>query len=252
MREENQILRVAQLKVTINKSQILDDISFDVSCGQTLGIIGPNGSGKTTLFNCLSGFIAPESGSIKLYNDDITNLSPHLRALKGIGRTFQNFGIFQEMTVLENVQLALEARCSGFVRVMPWGREQKRLREEAKQYLLDIDLIEKANQKAGLLSGGQMRLLEIVRILAFGAELFLLDEPTAGVAPNMKHTIVELLVKLQKTGKTVLIIEHDIQFLDQLASRIICLSNGRIAIDGSPETIRRDNLLHKVYFGHNS
>ena len=243
------MLEISKLTFSIGELQILNGAEFTVNQGEMVGLIGPNGSGKTTLFNCLSGFNTPSSGKIKFKDQDITKLKPHKRARLGLGRVFQNFGIFKEMTVLENVITALESKQSPTI--FPWSTKLKNNRMHALESLKLVGLEEKAKDKAGSLSGGQMRLLEITRALAFGADLFLLDEPTAGVSPKMKQEIETVLVKLSELNKTVLIIEHDINFIQKLCDRIIVLDVGRVVLEGTPDAVRNDERLQEIYFGTN-
>ncbi len=245
------MLRVSDLHLQIGDAAILNGVTFSVQRGDTVGIIGPNGSGKTSLFNCLSGFVLPEKGTIHFNDAEITALPPFARAELGIGRVFQSFGIFREMSVLENLMVALEGRTSVWRTLFPWSSSSRAIREEAKDYAAQVGLAQKINHKAGALSGGQMRLLEIIRALAFGAELFLLDEPTAGVSPKMKEEVALLISRVQSLGKTTLIIEHDINFVQSFSKRVIVLDQGRIILEGTPEEMRRNDLLQEIYFGRN-
>lgn len=248
-RDSRPLLEVSDLQLKIKDLCILNGVSFTVNPGETVGIIGPNGSGKTSLFNCISGFSYPTAGKITFRGEDVTHVSPFARSRKGIGRVFQNFGIFREMTLIENVVLALEAHESPLATILPWGKKQRELRETAYEYLKDVKLEGKAHAKAGSLSGGQMRLLEITRTIAFKAQACLLDEPTAGVSPKMKDSVAELVIKLQKLGKTVLIIEHDIHFIQKFCDRIVVLDGGKVVLDDSPEKVRANSLLQEIYFG---
>ncbi len=239
------ILKVDDLRVSFQGNVILNGLSFSIEKGQTVGIIGPNGSGKTTLFNSISGFVSVSGGNI-IYNDtEIQNLMPNQRASLGIGRVFQNFGIFREMSLVENMLLALE--CSKNSEMQSANLSQ--LKSRALDFLKEVKLESKADARAGSLSGGQMRLLEIIRTLAFGADLFLLDEPTAGVSPKMKDDVAGLIKKLQGIGKTVLIIEHDINFIQKFCNRIIVLNEGRVVLDDTPELVRKNEQLKEIYFG---
>jgi ABC-type branched-subunit amino acid transport system ATPase component len=243
------MLTVRGINVSFQKTRVLSGVSLSVSGGETVGIIGTNGSGKTTFFNTISGFVHPSSGSLTLNGEDITGTSPDYRAKRGMGRVFQNFGIFKEMTLLENLLVALEARGSLLGALLPWGAETKANRVRAFEYLEEIQLASRANQKAGSLSGGQMRLLEIVRVLATGADLLLLDEPTAGVSPRMKEEVASFISKVQEMGKTVLVIEHDITFIQKFCKRIVVLESGAVVLDDTPERVCADERLQEVYFG---
>lgn len=243
------MLKLDNVKFSIDKLDILNGVNLDVKEGETLGVIGPNGSGKTTLFNCISGFNTNIQGTITFNNNNITKLAAYKRAKNGIGRVFQNFGIFREMSVLENILIALESRQSFISNLLPWSKQNKKNKIEALRYLKMVSLEKKASQKAASLSGGQMRLLEIIRTLAFGADLFLLDEPTAGVSPKMKSQITDLIKQLQEMNKTVLIIEHDINFIQEFCHRIVVLDTGLVALDGTPESVRKNEKLKEIYFG---
>lgn len=244
-----EILKAENLFFSIGETSILNDISIALQSGETVGVIGPNGSGKTTLFNCLSGFCRARKGSIAFKGRDITQLPAFSRAALGIGRVFQNPGVFREMTLLENVLTALESRSSLIANLIPGNASERENRGHAFDLLKDIGLDSKAGQKAGSLSGGQMRLLEIIRTLAFGAELFLLDEPTAGVSPKMKEDVSQLIRKVQALNKTILVIEHDVNFIQKFCSRIIVLNEGQVVIDDTPQRVRESPLLQEIYFG---
>ena len=246
--EKKEMLTISDLRFKIGRTSILNGVEFVVQRAERLGIIGPNGSGKTTLFNCISGFNVPSAGKIIFKGEDITHASPHHKAALGLGRVFQEFGVFKEMTVSENVITALESKQNMIF--VPWSRKHRANREKALECLEMVKLQEKAKEKAGSLSGGQMRLLEIVRAIASGADLFLLDEPTAGVSPKMKHEVETLLQKLCEMGKTVLIIEHDLNFIQKLCDRIIVLDVGKVVLDDTPENVRSHPLLQEIYFGN--
>ncbi|RMD87498.1 MAG: ABC transporter ATP-binding protein [Candidatus Dadabacteria bacterium] len=243
------ILSVQSLHFSIGGTSILNGIECRIFEGETVGVIGPNGSGKTTFFNCLSGFCMPDAGEILFKGTKITDMPPHKRARLGIGRVFQNFGVFKEMTVIENVIVAIESREALWRSFFPWGTQNKRNRSEAYDFLEKVGLHEKAEEKTSSLSGGQMRLLEIIRALAFGADLFLLDEPTAGVSPKMKDDVAKLIRLLQEEDKTIMVIEHDLNFIEGFCERIMVIDVGRIVLDGEPDKVRRDPLLQKIYFG---
>lgn len=237
------ILSVDNVSLTLSGLRILSEISLEVMEGEIVGLIGPNGSGKTTFFNVLSGFLKPAQGRIRYRGEDITQLSASKRARLGIGRVFQNFGIFRDMTLEENVLLALESL----------GREERKTHEElfdaVSRTLASVHLLDHAKKKASSLSGGQMRLLEIARTLAAGKDLFLLDEPTAGVSPKMTKQVADLILELKKKGKTVIIIEHDLPFIRSICDRVVVLDIGSVVLTGTPEEVHHSRKLKELYFG---
>ncbi len=237
------LLSCDHLSLSIQGQKILNGISMHVDKGEVVGLIGPNGSGKTTLFNVLSGFLLPTSGTVHFNGEDITRLSPAKRAHLGIGRVFQNFGVFRDMTLAENVLVALEA--------LP--KEQRKalgdLHRVVHATLSMVGLEGHAKAKAGSLSGGQMRLLEIARTCMSGKELFLLDEPTAGVSPKMTGQVADLIKNLKGQGKTVLIVEHDLPFISRICDRVVVLDVGRVALSGKPSEVKQSKELQELYFG---
>jgi len=246
----SEALKINNLEVSISGMHIVRGISLDVAHGETVGVIGPNGSGKTTLFNAISGFVQiQDGGELTLLGKKITHAQPHQRALFGLGRVFQNSGVFREMTVLENMILGLESHTSIFKTFFPWSKVQREFKQKSLELLAEVKLDTKANHKASSLSGGQLRLLEIIRAVAFGAEVLLLDEPTAGVSPKMKEDVADLIVKLKQRGKTILIIEHDINFIERFCNRIVVLEAGQIGLIGTPLEVRSDARLQEIYFG---
>lgn len=248
------LLTVTNLSLTLGTQQILRDISFTVGEGEVIGLIGPNGSGKTTLFNVLSGFLKVTNGTIGFRGNNITASSPSRRAKEGIGRVFQNFGIFREMTLEENVLVALEALSSEdqkklVCRAAGGSNLKHCLRRKVDETLALVGLRDKAKEKASSLSGGQMRLLEIARTLASGKELFLLDEPTAGVSPKMTNDVANLIRELKAEKKTVLVIEHDLPFIAKICDRVLVLDLGQIVISGTPQEVHSHKKLKEIYFG---
>lgn len=239
------MLIVDEIKFGVGEQLILNGLSLTAQAGERVGIIGPNGSGKTTLFNCLSGFNTPQSGKISFNDLQVERLSPSQRANLGFGRLFQNFGIFREMTVGENIRIALESKNARNKSSM----SKKKYKEEILMYLKKVELDAKVDQKAGSLSGGQLRLLEIIRLIAFGAKIFLLDEPTAGVSPKMKGQILRALKELIPEDALVLLIEHDINFMQGFCDRVLVLDMGKVVIDGPLSEVRNDKRLQEIYFG---
>jgi branched-chain amino acid transport system ATP-binding protein len=241
------MLRLDSVEVSFGKTKILRGIS--TSFTSTTRIIGQNGSGKTTLFNAISGFTPTAAGSIYINDIELTHKAPDERARLGLGRVFQNFGIFRELSVVENVSLALSAKESAWRTYIPSPRHTRELFERSASYLASVGLSDMHDQKAANLSGGQMRLLEIARALAMDASVYLLDEPTAGVSPKLKGEVAQAIQLLIKAKKTVLIIEHDMSFIRQFVDRIVVLDQGSIVADGHPDAVTSDPKVQEIYFG---
>jgi len=250
MNTKEHILSVENLDVNIGSRAILHNISFAVSPGEIVGIIGPNGCGKTTLLNAVSGFTEIGTGTVSFAGNDIMELLPYQRANLGISRGFQHAGIFREMTVEENLMLTIEVS-----EKLPWwwslvGDRRQHVQKLIDAVLADVDLGAHKKSLAGLLSGGQLRLLELAKLRLAKGKLLLIDEPTAGVAPALKNKLAEIITKLVKDhGHTAIIVEHDIKFLFDLATRIIVLVDGEKYLEGTPGEVRADERLKKVYFG---
>lgn len=249
-KESSKILSVENLHVQIGQRMILHEISFEVKEGEIVGIIGPNGCGKTTLLNTISGFMPIDTGTISFRGQDIMRLEPFSRARLGLSRGFQQAGVFRDMTVEENLMLAVE-RAEKY----PWWWALSRnYRDQMNQIieaaLTDVDLAAHKRSLAGVLSGGQLRLLELTRLRLSKGNLLLIDEPTAGVAPILKNKLSDIIRKLvREHGHTAVIVEHDLKFLFDLADRVIVLVDGEKAFEGTPEEVRNDNRLKKVYLG---
>ena len=239
-------LSINNLYLKLGSTKILNGVTFKINKGSKVALIGPNGSGKTTLFNSISGFHQINKGEIIFNGHDITKLAPHKRAQLGIGRVFQNFGIFKELTVLDNLRIAIENR--------PQSNKlsTKQIIDESIFHLSRVKLDNLINKKASELSGGQMRLLEIIRTVSSNSEFLLLDEPTAGVSPKMKIEIVDLLEQLNQEGRTIFITEHDMNFVHDLCNQIIVLNLATVALEGTTEEVRQSEHLKEIYLGRSS
>lgn len=247
------LLSIDDLHVQIGKRMVLHDVSFVVHPREIVGIIGPNGCGKTTLLNAISGFLPVDTGTISFDGSDIMHLEPYRRARAGIARSFQHFGVFKEMTVEENLVLAIE-QAEGY----PWWWSfspsyRQKMEGMITHALQQVDLSEHRKSLAGILSGGQLRLLELARIQLSKSKLLLIDEPTAGVAPVLRQELSKVIrTMVEEHGHTAIIVEHDLEFLFNLADRIIVLVDGEKYLEGTPEEVKRDERLKKVYFGERS
>jgi len=231
----------------------VDELSFTVEENSITALIGPNGAGKTTVFNIVMGIYSPDEGDVYFKGRRITGMAPHKVAQLGISRMFQNIRLFPHMTVLENILVAMRyERGESLMAVLfqrgKVKREERERMERAVELLNLTDLVEKKDTPAANLSQGQRKLLEIARALATGAELFLLDEPTSSLSPNMKERMVKTILSLKDMGKTVLFIEHDMEVVRE-ADKVIVLSSGRKIAEGSYHEVMADKKVVEVYLG---
>lgn len=228
--------------------RVLNDLSFEVERGSLHAIVGPNGAGKTTLFNLISGFSRPTAGQILFDGKDISHIPPHRMAHLGMRRSFQVLTLFNELTVMENVRLAIQARSRRNFNFFQRAMEIQDMVEEARNVLEILDLADRADHKAGELSHGEQRYLDIGIAMAGGGKLLLLDEPTSGLVydeiPRMGEAIKKLTPKM-----TVLLIEHRIEMVLAISNRITVLDYGSIIADGPPEVVRGDEKVSKAYLG---
>lgn len=233
--------------------RVLGDISMTVRSNESHVIIGPNGAGKTTLFKVLSGEMFPQSGTVHYLGEDVTGLDAWQRVHRGIGRTFQVARLFGEQTVLDNVLLALE--CRERINRTPAGRWWRlhpapALLDEARQRLADYGLERRIHDQAATLSHGDKKRLELLLTLALHPKLIMLDEPTAGMAPDDRRSVVALINKLRdESGLTLLLTEHDMEVVFSLATRLTVLNHGQVVATGDPDEVRRDPMVREIYFG---
>jgi len=232
----------------------LEDVSFEVRGGELVGLIGPNGSGKTTLFNCVTGYLRPERGRIVYRGKEITSLPPHRIALEGIGRTFQAARVFPRLTVMEHMLAARqEFQGDGVVSRLVRGpaarRSEAEAAERARHLLEDVGLAGMASQPGAHLSYGQRKLLALAMALMTDPALLLLDEPVAGVTPVLVERLVELIRELHRTGRTVVLIEHNMRVVMELCERVVVLDYGRKIAEGPPHAVRSDPRVVEAYFG---
>lgn len=247
-----QILQVTNLTKMFGGLRAVSDVTFNLSAGEILGLIGPNGAGKTTLFNLVSGALKPSSGEIRLHGEDVTTVPAYRLVRLGIARTFQHVKLRPDMTVVENVVVGCYTRTeAGFVRgALRLDRgERRRAVEEARWHLKRVGLIDKADERAGNLSLGEQRMLEVARALAADPMLILLDEPAAGLRHLEKAALAELLRQIRSDGCTVLLIEHDMSFVMGLVDRLVVLDFGTKIAEGEPAEIRTNEQVNRAYLG---
>jgi branched-chain amino acid transport system ATP-binding protein len=248
------ILEADNLRKEFDGLVAVDDVSFTVDSDEIVAIIGPNGAGKTTIFNLLSGVLKATSGVVKYNGLVISGLKPYQITPLGIVRTFQNVGLFQNMTALENVMTGHHTRAkprmlTAAMRLPGFFQKEQATMEYAMRLLDFVGLEEKANLMAGQLPYGQQRLLEIARALATEPKLLLLDEPAAGL--NLKETaeLSRLIRRIQRQGVTIILVEHDMRLVMEIADRIIVLDRGQKIAEGTPEEIRNNQRVIVAYLG---
>jgi branched-chain amino acid transport system ATP-binding protein len=239
------ILEVSNLTKRFGGLTALRDVSFAVESGSIHAVIGPNGSGKTTLFNVISGVYPPSTGAIRFRGETVSGRSTSSLAALGLGRTFQNTRLFESMTVRENVLVARYSRRAAF-RFSP--AERRRVEE----VLAFVGLEEVAEQRAGGLPQGQRRLVELAKIIAIDPALILLDEPHGGLNHAETARLIELIRKLHASGKTILLIEHEMDVVMSLARRITVLNFGDVLSEGTPAEIQADERVIEAYLGRES
>jgi branched-chain amino acid transport system ATP-binding protein/branched-chain amino acid transport system permease protein len=230
----------------------VNDVSFEVRPGEVLGLIGPNGAGKTTLLNLVTGTAKPTTGRIVFLGDDVTTLPPRHIAAKGMARTFQHVKLRPNMTLLDNVLLGTYPRTrSGFIAgALRLDRaEERSARFDALLQLRRVGLGEKFGDLAGNLPLGQQRLLEVARALATNPVVVILDEPAAGLRQLEKKTLSDLLRGLRRDGMTIVLVEHDMDFVMNLVDRIVVMDFGAKLAEGLPAEIRADARVQEAYLG---
>ena len=232
----------------------IDDLSFEVASGSVVGLIGPNGSGKSTSIDCISGFQPADAGSWYFEGRELTGLPPHQIARAGLTRTFQTVRAYGEMTVLENLCVATQEN-DGVSWLQALGRGARLRRADAaaeargRDLLATVGLADYANAPAAILSYGQRKLLALAASMMARPRLVVLDEPVAGVNPTMIRHVEQVIHKLNAEGVTLVLVEHNVEFIMALCRRVIVLDAGRKIADGPPGLIRKDSRVLAAYLG---
>ena len=242
------MLRVESAVKSFGGFKAVDGANLHVKAGEIVAVIGPNGAAKTTLFHLLTGHLSRDSGRILFKGGEIGGLAPHVICRMGITRSFQVVNIFPRLTVFENVQISVLSRERKTFRI--FSAVKRMAEEEVHRILRSVGLFEERDVDSGLLSHGDKKVLEIAVALSGNPELLILDEPTAGMAPEETERCIRLIRKLsEESGLTILFCEHDISLVFEIADRIMVMVRGATVVQGSGEEVRRNRDVQSAYLG---
>lgn len=244
------IIETRDLSISFGGHTAVDSVSISVQENHFKSIIGPNGAGKTTFFNLLSGQLSPTTGQIFFKEKEITKLSPTERTRLGIGRSFQITNVFPNLTVLENVRLAVQSQAGTRLQMFFHYRKYKEYEAKAKEWLELVLLQNKKDILAKNLAHGEKRKLEIAMLLALNTEVLLLDEPTAGMSVEEVPAILEVIKKIKDgRDRTIILIEHKMDMILDLSDSVMVLFNGKLLADGTPQEIMKNETVQSAYLG---
>jgi branched-chain amino acid transport system ATP-binding protein len=243
------ILDVRNITKFFGNIKAVDSLSLKIEKGKIYSLIGPNGAGKTTFFNIIAGVIWQDSGSIYLHGNEISNLPIYQRA-KHFSRTFQLTRNFQNLSLKDNLLLAFESEFERFLKFIFYQEKQEK--EKLKliyDFLQQINFSENLEKSAAEISYGQAKLLELARAILKDHDLLLLDEPVAGVNPNLRQIIKQIILNLKELGDTVFLIEHDLNFVMEISDYIFVMAEGQLISEGNPSVIKKDPRVLAAYLG---
>jgi branched-chain amino acid transport system ATP-binding protein len=244
------VLETRDLTIRFGGQVAVDRVSCAFHPGTLTAIVGPNGAGKTTYFNLISGQLRATAGDVLLHGQRITNLSAPLRARRGLGRAFQLTNLFPDLTVLENVRLAVQARAGIGLHCLGLASDHSELTHAAWACLDRVRLGNRAEQPAAVLSHGDQRKLEVAILLALQPQIFMFDEPTAGMSVDEVPVLLDLIEAIKQEGdKTILLVEHKMDVVRRLADRVIVLHQGALVADGDPAEVVASSIVQEAYLG---
>ena len=244
------MLETRQLTIRFGGHVAVDHVSCAFAPGTLTAIVGPNGAGKTTYFNLISGQLPASEGQVLLDGMDITRLPAPLRTRRGLGRAFQLTQLFPQLSVLENVRLAVQARHGGGLNLWQVWLDRKDWLEEAREILATVHLLDRRDAPAASLPHGDQRKLEVALLIALDPKVYLFDEPTAGMSVDEVPVVLDLIRSLKaRKDCTILLVEHKMDVVRELADRIIVLHNGALVADGDPSTVIASDIVQQAYLG---
>jgi branched-chain amino acid transport system ATP-binding protein len=243
-------LETHDLTIRFGGHVAVNGVSCAFAPGTLTAIVGPNGAGKTTYFNLISGQLRASAGRVTLKGEDVTGLSPSARTHRGMGRAFQLTNLFPNLTVLENVRLAVQSRAGIGLDLLSMWSARRGLIDKAEAMLERVRLADRSEAAVAALSHGDQRKLEVALLLALEPDIFMFDEPTAGMSADEVPTILELIEGIKaEANKTILLVEHKMDVVRSLADRIIVLHNGTLMADGLPEEVIASPVVQEAYLG---
>jgi len=244
------VLSTHGLTVRFGGHVAVDAVSAQFHAGTLTAIVGPNGAGKTTYFNLISGQLRASAGTVRLFGEDVTRLGAPQRARRGIGRAFQLTQLFPNLTVLENVRLAVQSRAHAGLQLLSLCSRHVELVEQAEHFLERVALAGRRAAPAAALSHGEQRRLEVAILLALEPQVLMFDEPTAGMSVDEVPIVLDLIERIRdQGGRTLLLVEHKIEVVRSLADRVIVLHDGRLVADGSPGEVMASPVVREAYLG---
>ena len=244
------MLQTDSLTIRFGGHAAVDGVSCAFQPGTLTSIVGPNGAGKTTYFNLISGQLPATSGKVSLNGRDITAMPAPQRARLGLGRAFQLTNLFPNLTALENVRLAVQVRCGKALDLLSRVSHHGELTDRAQEHLAAVSLADRAAAVAATLSHGDQRKLEVAILLALEPDIFMFDEPTAGMSVDDVPTVLEIIAAIKARGdKTILLVEHKMDVVRSLSDRIVVLHQGKLVADGKPADVINSDIVREAYLG---
>ena len=244
------MLETVDLTIRFGGHVAVDRVSCRFEPGTLTSIVGPNGAGKTTYFNLVSGQLPASEGRVLLDGEDITALPAPLRTRRGLGRAFQLTQLFPNLTVLENVRLAVQARCGGGLELFKVWLDRRAWLDEARELLQRVQLGDKLDAHAAALPHGDQRKLEVALLMALDPKVYMFDEPTAGMSVDDVPVVLDLIRALKaRNDRTILLVEHKMDVVRELADRIVVLHNGKLVADGEPDAVIASPVVQQAYLG---